>query len=165
MPPGNPRRAVPRRRYVYPPAIILTVLALVVIAVTAHAAGPRTLLGRTAQNTSFALEVHAGHVLALVTSLRANCGAGRTYQARWSPSEGHPVHFNSHGRSFSTYEIAQRSISADENGQIEALVHGRFMTPSTAQGTVRLTAHLYPQGRASAFCDSGDIPWSVTETK
>jgi hypothetical protein len=103
-------------------------------------------------------------VLALVTSLTANCGDGRSYHAHWSPTEGHPVHFNSHGQSFSTYEVAQRWLSYDESGQIEFVLHGRLTSPSAAHGTVRLIAHLYGPGRKYSVCDSQNVPWSVTRS-
>jgi hypothetical protein len=155
--------AVPRRRYIYPPAIILTVLVVGGM-IVARAAGPRILVGRTAQNTSFELAVRGGHVWQLLTSLTATCGGGNTYQAHWSPTEGHPVHFNSHGQSFSTYEVAQRWLSYDVSGQIEFVLRGRLTSPSAARGTVRLIADLYGPGRKGSVCDSLNVPWSVTRS-
>lgn len=166
MRPENPRRALPRRRYVYPPAIILTVLVVGGMIVAAHAAGPtRTLRGETAQSTSFELAVQARRVLALSTSLTANCGAGRTYQANWSPTEGDTVHFISHGQTFSTHQLAHQTFPGGVSGQIEFVTNGRLTSPSVAHGTVRMTAQFYALGREPAFCDSGDVPWSVTGTR
>jgi hypothetical protein len=161
-----PRRSLPRRRFVYPPALVITALVVAHMALrTEHVpVDVRVLHGTTAQGTAFDLGVHAGRVLELATSLAANCGGGTTWQTNWSPSEGNPVHFTSAGRSFSTREQSETSYPDGETGHVAFMLRGRLTGPGAAQGTVRLVARFYYGEQRQSACDSHDVPWAVGTT-
>jgi hypothetical protein len=158
----RPRRALSRRGHVYPVALAVTAVAFCYLLLGARAATPfRVLAGRTGQGMPFVLGLRAGRVRGLVTSLSAKCSDGTTWSAKWSPTEGKPVHFITAAGSFSALEASQTSNADGTAGQISFRVRGRLTDARAAHGTVRLIARFRRGALKTAACDSLDVPWGV----
>ncbi len=142
-------------------ATIGTLVGLLVTTTARKEPLPIMLLrGTTDQKTTFYLAVRGDRAVAVKTSLGAKCGDGSTWAAKWSPSEGHPIHFAASGRSFSTQESVKLTYTHGVSANAEFQLHGTVTSATAAQGTIQLQASFYID-RSWAFCDSQPVAWAV----
>ena len=107
-------------------ALIGTLVGLMVSAGHKVPLPIRVLRGVTRQKTSLYLAVRGGRAVGVKTSLSASCGDGSTWAAKWSPAEGHPVHFIASGNSFSTNESIKLTYTHGVTGSAQFQFQGQL---------------------------------------
>jgi hypothetical protein len=162
---GVPDRQRRRVRWRFLLALIVAIAGLavryIVLPGGAKGTSVQTLSGITSSRTRIDLGVRGHHVVWLRTSLRANCAGGTSWRQSWSPVEGNPVYFTTHGRSFVTHENASPSFSGGIVGHVGFAIRGTLTGRDSAQGTIRLVARFYRGERQWNACDTLDVRWAV----
>jgi hypothetical protein len=152
-------------RWPFLAALIIAIAGLavryVVLPGGAKGASVQMLSGMTSNGTKIVLGVRGQHVVSLRTSLSARCAGGTSWRQSWSPVEGNPVRFTTHGRSFVTREHASPTFSGGIVGRIGFAIRGTLSARDSAQGTIRLVARFYRGEREWNACDTLDVRWAV----
>src|SRR5205823_4220869 len=104
----------------------------------------------------------SAHPLAFDMRVRARCGSGSTWTARWSPFDGTAVPFHRSRRGLRVVEISDHSYDDGAFGQILFTMRAT-LGPGAKQvrGWVRLTAGFSYDDGAGTACDSGRVPFAI----